>query len=162
MFFSDSANLQKFTNQFIGILAAVAIPAFDGFRKKARSGEAKTNLGALFTAQKAFFYEQNGFCSNLKAVGFDEPDGTRHYAVGFKAAGTTSAASAACPSSGTLAYDSTATTANKKSASDLDAACLTEEATPTTPEKFIACAEGETASTNSNWQIDQNKKIASQ
>ena len=71
----------------IGVLAAVAIPQFDGFRKKARSSEAKTQLGSLYTAQKSFLFEHSNTCASVDVIGFDEPTGKRHYAVGFKNAG---------------------------------------------------------------------------
>ena len=45
----------------IGILAAIAIPDFLKFQAKAKQSEAKTNLGAIFTAQVAYFAEQNTF-----------------------------------------------------------------------------------------------------
>ena len=45
----------------IGILAAIAIPDFLKFQAKAKQSEAKTNLGAIFTAQIAYFAEQNTF-----------------------------------------------------------------------------------------------------
>ncbi len=142
MFFSDSANLQKFTNQFIGILAAVAIPAFDGFRKKARSSEAKTNLGALYTAEKAYLYEGDKYSDVLANIGFEEPSGTRHYAVGFKETACTD-----------KCHPSTAATVVAKI---IGATCVLNSA----GDEFIACAEGNGDSTNSNWQINHEKSLS--
>ena len=45
----------------IGILAAIAIPDFLRFQAKAKQSEAKTNLGAIFTTQVAYFGEANTF-----------------------------------------------------------------------------------------------------
>lgn len=45
----------------IGILAAIAIPDFLKFQAKAKQSEAKTNLGAIFTTQIAYFGENNTF-----------------------------------------------------------------------------------------------------
>lgn len=45
----------------IGILAAIAIPDFLKFQAKAKQSEAKTNLGAIFTAQVAYFGENNTY-----------------------------------------------------------------------------------------------------
>ncbi|RYZ36388.1 MAG: prepilin-type N-terminal cleavage/methylation domain-containing protein [Myxococcaceae bacterium] len=42
----------------IGILAAIAIPNFIRFQAKSKQSEAKTNLKAIFTAQKAYFAGQ--------------------------------------------------------------------------------------------------------
>jgi prepilin-type N-terminal cleavage/methylation domain-containing protein len=41
----------------IGILAAIAIPNFSGFSEKAKSSEAKANLGAFASAAKAYHPE---------------------------------------------------------------------------------------------------------
>ncbi|MDE3270312.1 MAG: type II secretion system protein [Pseudomonadota bacterium] len=38
----------------IGVLATVAVPRFNIFRARARQGEAKSNLGVIFTLQEAF------------------------------------------------------------------------------------------------------------
>ena len=65
----------------IGILAAIAIPDFLRFQAKARQSEAKTNLGAIFTTQVAYFGEQSTYaggnnCFNLLAWG---PEGENMY-----------------------------------------------------------------------------------
>ena len=38
----------------IGVLATLAVPRFNVFRARARQGEAKSNLGVIFTLQEAF------------------------------------------------------------------------------------------------------------
>ncbi|GIW53748.1 MAG: hypothetical protein KatS3mg082_0152 [Nitrospiraceae bacterium] len=45
----------------IGILAAIAIPNFLKYQAKSRQSEAKTNLGAIFVAESAFFGERSYF-----------------------------------------------------------------------------------------------------
>ena len=45
----------------IGILAAIAIPDFLKFQAKAKQSECKTNLGAVFTTQVAYFGENNTY-----------------------------------------------------------------------------------------------------
>jgi type IV pilus assembly protein PilA len=45
----------------IGILAAIAIPNFLRFQAKSKQSEAKTNLGGIFTAQTAYFGENNTY-----------------------------------------------------------------------------------------------------
>jgi type IV pilus assembly protein PilA len=47
----------------IGILAAIAIPNFLKYQAKSRQSEAKTNLGAIFVAESAFFGEQSYYGS---------------------------------------------------------------------------------------------------
>ena len=59
----------------IGILAAIAIPNFLRYQAKSRQAEAKTNLGAIFVAETAFFAENNRYGS------FSE--------IGYALAGTT-------------------------------------------------------------------------
>ena len=48
----------------IGILAAIAIPNFLEFRLKAKTSEAKSNLGAIRTAELAYFSEWNYFVAD--------------------------------------------------------------------------------------------------
>jgi type IV pilus assembly protein PilA len=48
----------------IGILAAIAIPNFLQFRMKAKTSEAKSNLGAIRTTEVAYFAEWNFYVAN--------------------------------------------------------------------------------------------------
>jgi type IV pilus assembly protein PilA len=52
----------------IGILAAIAIPNFLNFRLKAKTSEAKSNLGALRTTEVAYFAEWNWYVGNQAPV----------------------------------------------------------------------------------------------
>ena len=70
----------------IGILASVAVPAINKYMAKARQSEAKTNLGSLYTSEKAFASEYIKFHSAFVAVGF-APEGRLRYNLGFAAAG---------------------------------------------------------------------------
>lgn len=65
----------------IGILSAIAVPQFQKFKKKAMQSEAKSNLGALYTAQKVFLVEHNTYYDNLIATGF-LPEGSYIYLIG--------------------------------------------------------------------------------
>jgi len=47
----------------IGILAAIAIPNFMKFQAKAKQSEAKTNLGAIYVAQIAYFSNGNTYAN---------------------------------------------------------------------------------------------------
>jgi len=71
----------------IGILAAIAIPNFIKFQARSKQSEAKANLKAVFTAQKAFFQEKDRFSTLTGEVGF-EPERNNRYAY-FLAPGTT-------------------------------------------------------------------------
>lgn len=69
----------------IGILATVAIPNFSRFQAKARASEARAQLSALYTSQRAFQAEWNGYHSDLVQVGY-RPNGILRYVVGHGAA----------------------------------------------------------------------------
>jgi type IV pilus assembly protein PilA len=45
----------------IGILAAIAIPNFLQFQLRSKTGEAKTNLAAIRTAEEGYFAEYNNY-----------------------------------------------------------------------------------------------------
>ncbi len=70
----------------IGILATVAIPNFSRFQAKARQSEAKTNLAALFSSEKAFFAEWTQYYTDFRDIGV-APEGQLRYHMGFTAAG---------------------------------------------------------------------------
>ena len=63
----------------IGILAAIAIPNFLNFRLKAKTSEAKSNLGAIRSTQVAYFAEWNTWVGNQgwTPVGGRSGDGTK-------------------------------------------------------------------------------------
>ncbi|MHB8783823.1 MAG: type IV pilin protein [Desulfobacteria bacterium] len=61
----------------IGILAAIAIPNFLKFQAKSKMSEAKTNLGAIYTGQIAYFGEQNSYGS-FASINWS-PSGTPRY-----------------------------------------------------------------------------------
>lgn len=69
----------------IGILSAVAVPQFQKFQRKAKQSEARANLAAVYTAQKAFLAESGSYYSNLWVTGY-EPEGLMIYNVGFATA----------------------------------------------------------------------------
>ncbi|HZI16937.1 MAG TPA: prepilin-type N-terminal cleavage/methylation domain-containing protein [Myxococcus sp.] len=62
----------------IGILAAIAIPNFIRFQARSKQSEAKTNLKAIFTAQKAYFGEKDKYVTDFKVIGFDPEAGNRY------------------------------------------------------------------------------------
>jgi len=53
----------------IGILAAIAIPNFLAYQARSRQSEARTNLGATFVSEVAYFGE-NSIYSNFSTIGF--------------------------------------------------------------------------------------------
>jgi type IV pilus assembly protein PilA len=72
----------------IGILAAIAIPNFIKFQARSKQSEAKANLKAMFTAEKAFFQEKDRFSSFVGEVGF-APERNNRYAYYLDGATTT-------------------------------------------------------------------------
>jgi prepilin-type N-terminal cleavage/methylation domain-containing protein len=71
----------------IGILAAIAIPNFVKFQARSKQSEAKANLKAMFTAQKAFAAERDRFSDKIGEVGFS-PERNNRYAYFTGAGGT--------------------------------------------------------------------------
>jgi type IV pilus assembly protein PilA len=63
----------------IGILAAIAIPNFVKFQARSKQSEAKANLKAMFTAEKAFSAEKDRFSSIVGEIGFS-PERNNRYA----------------------------------------------------------------------------------
>ncbi len=61
----------------IGILAAIAIPNFMKFQAKSRTAEAKTNLGAIFTAETSYFGDSNQY-GDFSQIGW-APTGIPRY-----------------------------------------------------------------------------------
>ena len=131
----------------IGVLAAVAIPSFTGFQKRARASEAKTNLGSLYTAEKGYNYENNAYASTLADIGFGEPDGTRNYAIGFAGSLTTN-----YWGTKTGATQAAAGTRSDTVATTLGSTCAAATST------FKACATG-TTNTESDYSIDEGKSL---
>ncbi|WNG20104.1 prepilin-type N-terminal cleavage/methylation domain-containing protein [Cystobacter fuscus] len=62
----------------IGILAAIAIPNFIKFQARSKQGEAKANLKAWFTSQRAYLQEKDKYSENVQTVGFSPERGNRY------------------------------------------------------------------------------------
>src|SRR5258707_10500327 len=63
----------------IGILAAIAIPNFIKFQARSKQSEAKANLKASFTAEKAYMQEKDNYNVMINIVGFS-PERNNRYA----------------------------------------------------------------------------------
>ena len=63
----------------IGILAAIAIPNFIKFQARSKQSEAKANLKAAFTAEKAYVQEKDKYETQINIVGFS-PERNNRYA----------------------------------------------------------------------------------
>ena len=72
----------------IGILAAIAIPNFLAYQARSRQSEARTNLGAIFVSEVAFFGANNRF-SDFATTGYSMAAPWNRYTYrGPNAAGT--------------------------------------------------------------------------
>lgn len=67
----------------IGILAAVGIPQYAKFQSKARTGEAKAALSTLFTGERSFQIEWNGYTVDLRNAGVAVEGTNLRYITGF-------------------------------------------------------------------------------
>jgi type IV pilus assembly protein PilA len=62
----------------IGILAAIAIPNFIKFQARSKQSEAKTNLKAMFQAEKSYFAERDTYSQDMQTIGFIPERGNRY------------------------------------------------------------------------------------
>jgi type IV pilus assembly protein PilA len=70
----------------ICILAAIAVPNYQRFTAKSKQSEAKSNLSALYSAERAFNSEWQVYVTNFPVVGY-APTGMLRYQHGFLTAG---------------------------------------------------------------------------
>lgn len=64
----------------IGILATMAVPNFSRMQARAKQSEAKANLSAIYTAEKAFYAEWSTYYSSMADIGY-VPEGKMNYGV---------------------------------------------------------------------------------
>ncbi|MDP3232045.1 MAG: hypothetical protein Q8N26_04670 [Myxococcales bacterium] len=62
----------------VGVLAAIAIPNFIKFQSKSKQAEAKANLKAAFSAEKAHFSMENKYSDDIGEIGFSPGPGNRY------------------------------------------------------------------------------------
>ncbi|MET0403435.1 MAG: prepilin-type N-terminal cleavage/methylation domain-containing protein [Cystobacter sp.] len=62
----------------IGILAAIAIPNFIKFQARSKQGEAKANLKAWFTSERAYLQEKDKYSEDVQTIGFSPERGNRY------------------------------------------------------------------------------------
>jgi len=99
----------------IGILAAIAIPNFLQFRLKAKTSEAKSNLGAMRSTEVAYFAEWNFYVgnsgvnprplANLDGAKFGWNTGTTFSIIGFAPEGQVYYSYELGPSAATQKYN---------------------------------------------------------
>lgn len=62
----------------LGILSALAVPNFIRFQARSKQSEAKANLKALYTAEKAYFQEKDTYNKLVGPIGFSPERGNRY------------------------------------------------------------------------------------
>ncbi len=134
----------------IGILAAVAIPSYQGFQDRAKATEAKVQLSGIYTAEKAYFAENNKYSIVLADIGADLGS-TKYYTVGFK---------------GTTVTNRIIQTPAPSTAFNLDAKCLATAVAGGTGSAgtlgFKACAQKTgTYAVGTDWNINDARNLNS-
>src|SRR5438132_10589947 len=71
----------------IGILAAIGSPNYSRIQARSKQSEAKTNLKALFAAEKGFMLEKDRYSSLVGEIGFS-PERNNRYAYYLASGGT--------------------------------------------------------------------------
>lgn len=154
----------------IGILATVAIPRVNKFIAKARTSEAQVNLASLYTFNKNFYVEFQGYTSAFSAMGY-VPEGKLRYNTGFSQtadgptnyvtlkgafAGNTNTL-AACPSTGGAA----AACLTLKGADNADPDAISGSALATPFDAFTAVSTAllVRGSSDDVWSINQDKNL---
>ncbi len=82
----------------IGILAAIAIPNYQKFERRARASEGKELLSSLYNDEKSAYASYEGYTTNFVVMGFQPTGNHIQTEVGFKAAcaGPTAAPGPSC------------------------------------------------------------------
>lgn len=62
----------------MGIMAAIAIPNFIRFQARAKQAECRSNLKAVYVAEKAYYAENNGYVISPEKVSFNPERGNRY------------------------------------------------------------------------------------
>jgi type IV pilus assembly protein PilA len=143
----------------IGILAAIAIPNFLKFQAKSKMSEAKTNLGAIYTGELAYFGEQNKY-ADFNAINWS-PSGTPryHFALGtyIEANNTDNVNRGAIVN----APEPTSWLANLNNAVDSAGAAVAPTAPGFTDNTFSAGAGGRisTVAYSDGWSINQLRQL---
>lgn len=148
-----------------GLLAIIALPNYKRFQANARATESRSQLAALFAAEKSFHAEWNGFHTDAANVGY-RPNGLLRYVVGFNTASTHALVEYAGPALDPANYSTGIPTVCGTGCSNiavtpagvaLTAVSLATTATMTT---FSAAAEGFVGGTgNDVWSINESKNV---
>jgi type IV pilus assembly protein PilA len=151
----------------IGILAAIAVPNFQKFAAKSKQSEAKSNLSAIYSAERAFNSEFQTYNGGFGAIGY-APTGNLRYDHGFTANIALPSNHPLFPTTPTPTDFSTTIAAVCGAAGTFTLNCshigpsiALVPATTLTNTTFKATAIGDLAGLQKDeWTIDQNKTLA--
>jgi type IV pilus assembly protein PilA len=156
----------------VGILAAIGIPQYVRFQAKARPGEAKAHLTAIYSAEASFQAEWSGYSSNMAGIGYAASGSNLKYTAGFAAtACTTTGCSAGAPAEAAANTQIHLATVNVGSLAATFIPLLTPataigmSAIVCTATTFTAWAVGDpknvpTSALADQWSIDQTKLVS--
>jgi len=54
----------------IGVLAALAVPRFQGFQARAKSAEARTSLAHIYTLEQSYYGDNDTYANSFLTIGF--------------------------------------------------------------------------------------------
>lgn len=155
----------------IGILAAVAVPNYQKFTRKAKQAEGKSLLSGYFTSAKATMAEMGVHNGNFPVVGF-KPEGELIYRLGVADSGAglpttfanvqsdvscviTTGAAADCPG-GYITWNNHPVSTATAWAAAFNPAAAATTFTATAAADLLG---GGGAANLDVWQIDQNKNL---
>jgi type IV pilus assembly protein PilE len=106
----------------VAVLAAVAVPLYTSYIKNSRKSEATARLGAILTAAKSYYQENNGWPTSATASGFyGDFTGSDHFTYAQTSSASTGRYTARATGNGTDGI-STSMTVSMSSAVDSAAA----------------------------------------
>lgn len=86
----------------VAVLAAVAVPLYTNYIKNSRKSEATARLGAVLTAAKSYYQENNGWPTTSTASGFyGDFTGSDHFSYSQLSSGATGRYQARATGNGT-------------------------------------------------------------
>lgn len=152
----------------IGILAAIAIPNFQRFSAKSKQSEAKADMSALYSAERAFSAEWQTYYGQFEVVGY-APVGDYRYQHGFPANGGTIPPNYTGPAATGADFATTTYCAQNAAVNANGCAVVWTTAlgggvpgVAPTVAAFTIGARGDigNATTNDQWTMDQNKVLS--
>ncbi len=158
----------------IGLLAAIGIPQYAKFQARARQSEVKGSLAALYTAEKGYASEWNGYTVDVFNAGFSVEGNNLRYTTGFVDAAACTALPAGAPAETLTRTQSISTGVATAGTTWLNGVAVSGTPIAVTGgicnlTVFTAIGLGDPRNSpaaladgsSDKWSIDQNKKITS-